>query len=190
MTPAAWGRRWRCAHCRHRRWQWQPHGTGSGRTRGARRSGSRDGAGTCGPRPRQRRAAAACGAVPRHEHARQGGGVYIGTNADTKTQPGSSRRHDQRERRARIRPLQRPGRVRGGGIPGSWERRAELRRLRGKRRGGVMYFCTRLPKPNSYRSHQLSPEIPTPLAPAEASCLVLANGHRLAALRRRVEGPN
>ena len=34
------------------------------------------------------------------------------------------------------------------------------------------------------------PEIPTPLAPAEASCLVLANGHRLAALRRRVEGPN
>ena len=34
---------------------------------------------------------------------------------------------------------------------------------------GVMYFCTRLPKPNSYRSHQLSPEIPTPLAPAGAS---------------------
>ena len=28
---------------------------------------------------------------------------------------------EQRERRARIRPLQRPGRVRGGGIPGSWE---------------------------------------------------------------------
>ena len=26
-------------------------------------------------------------------------------------------------------------------------------------------------KPNSYRPHQLSPEIPTPLAPAEASCL-------------------
>jgi len=38
VTPATWGRRWRCAHCRQRRWQWQPHGTGSGRTRGARRA--------------------------------------------------------------------------------------------------------------------------------------------------------
>ena len=73
------------------------------------------------------------------------------------------------------------GRPTGIQDPGKdWESRAAR----------VMYFCTRLPKPNSYRSHQLSPEIPTPLAPAEASCLVLANGHRLAALRRRVEGPN
>jgi len=38
VTPATWGRRWRCAHCRQRRWQWQPHGTGSGRTRGGQRA--------------------------------------------------------------------------------------------------------------------------------------------------------
>ena len=54
------------------------------------------------------------------------------------------------------------GRPTGIQDPGKdWESRAAR----------VMYFCTRLPKPNSYRSHQLSPEIPTPLAPAEASCL-------------------
>ena len=33
-----------------------------------------------------------------------------------------------------------------------------------------MCVCTRLRKPNSYRPRHLSPEIPTPLAPAEASC--------------------
>ena len=39
-----------------------------------------------------------CGAVPRHEHARQGGGVYIGTNADAKARAVSSQRVHRRER--------------------------------------------------------------------------------------------
>ena len=97
--------------------------------------------------------------------------VDISRRGSTSSKPGSNGRDG----------ICGTGRPTGIQDPGKdWESRAAR----------VMYFCTRLPKPNSYRSHQLSPEIPTPLAPAEASCLVLANGHRLAALRRRVEGPN
>ena len=99
--------------------------------------------------------------------------------------------HDQREQAGSIStsPTSRAGvggRVSGELGPGSGCE------LRGKGEGGVLYFpSTHLPNPNSYRSHQLSPENSHP----SGSCWMQAAlswplGHRLAALRKRAEGPN